>query len=70
MIWFDFQKHFDFRCHLLAFRGKNTTKSWPFKTENNARTLPELLQKNFVKVQKTTFWTHQMVKNDPSKPPK
>ena len=45
---------------------ENTTKSWPFKTENNAQTLPkQLLQSNFEKVQKMTFSTPKIAKNEP-----
>ena len=46
--------------------AENTPRSWPFKVENNAQTLPKQLQNNFEKVQKMTFWTPKMVKNDPS----
>ena len=46
-----------------------TTKSGPFKVENNAQTLPKQLQNNFEKVQKMTFSAPKMDKNDPSKPP-
>ena len=49
----------------LELRKK--TKSCPFKIENSALTLPKQLQNNFEKVQKTTFSTPKMVKNDPSK---
>ena len=47
-----------------------TTKSRPFKAENNAQTLPKQLQNNFEKAQKMTFSTPKMVKKDPSNPPK
>ena len=56
--------------HFSTFGAENTPKSRPFKVENNAQTLPEQLQNNFEKVQKTTFLTPKMVKNDPSKLPK
>ena len=62
--------NFDFHGHLATFRAENTLKSRPFKVKNNAQTLPEQLQNNFEKVQKTTFSTPKMVKNDPSKVPK
>ena len=60
-------KNLDFRGHLSTLRAENTPKSGPFKVENNALTLPKQLQNNFEKVQKTTFSTPKMVKNDPSK---
>ena len=65
-------KNLDFWGHLSTIRAENTPKSWPFKVENNALTLtlPKLLQNNFEKVQKMTFSTPKMVKNDPSKLPK
>ena len=47
-----------------------TTKSGPFKVENNAQTLPKQLQNNFEKIQKMTFSTTKMVKNDTSNQPK
>ena len=50
--------------------GSNITKSGPFKVENNAQTLPKQLQTNFEKVQKMTFSTPKVVKNDPSNLPK
>ena len=56
--------------YLTTFRGINAPKSGPFKYENNAQTLPEQLQSNFEKVQKLTFFTPKMVKNDPSNRPK
>ena len=62
--------NFDFHGHLATFRAENTLKSRPFKVKNNAQTLPEQLQNNFEKVQKTTFSTPKMVKNGPSKVPK
>ena len=63
-------ENLDFRGHLRTFEAENTSKSRPLKVENNAQTLPKQLQNNFEKVQKTTFMTPKMVKNDPSKPPK
>ena len=62
--------NFDFRDHFSPFRAEKTPKSRPFKAENNAQTLPKQLQNNFEKVQKTTFLTPKIAKNDPSKPPK
>ena len=56
--------------YLTTFRGINAPKSGPFKCENNAQTLPKQLQNNFEKVQKSTFLTPKMVKNDPSNRPK
>ena len=63
-------QNLNYRGHLWTFEAKNTPKSGPFKVENNAQTLPKQLQNNFEKVEKTTFSTPKMVKNDPSKPPK
>ena len=60
-------QNLNYRGHLWTFEAENTPKSGPFKVENNALTLPKQLQKNFEKVQKTTFSTPKMVKNDPSK---
>ena len=60
-------ENFDFWGYLNTFWAENTPKSRPFKVENNAQTLPKQLQNNFEKVQKTTFSTPKMVKNDPSK---
>ena len=56
--------------YLTTFRGINAPKSGPFKYENNAQTLPKQLQNNFEKVQKSTFLTPKMVKNEPSNRPK
>ena len=50
--------------------AENTLKSWLFEVKNNAQTLTKQLQNNFEKVQKTTFLTPKIVKNDPSNPPK
>ena len=55
-------KNFDFGGHISTFRAKNTPKSGPSKSKNNALTNPEQLQNNFPKVQKTTFLTPKMVK--------
>ena len=60
-------QNLDFRGHLWTLRAENTPKSGPFKAQNNALTLPKQLQNNFEKVQKTTFSTPKIVKNDPSK---
>ena len=46
--------NFIFRGHASSI-GADTTKSTPFKAENNNQTLPKQVQKNFEKVQKTTF---------------
>ena len=56
--------------YLTTYRGKNATKSGPFKYENNVQTLPKQLQNNFEKVQKSTFLTPKMVENDPLNRPK
>ena len=58
-------ENLDYWGHLSTFGAENTTKSRPFKVENNAQTLPKQLQNNFEKVQKTTFSTPKMAKNDP-----
>ena len=63
-------ENLDFRVHLLTFGGENTPKSRPYQAENNAQKFSKQLQNNFGKVQKSTFLTPKMVKNDPSKPPK
>ena len=51
----------------LVFRGHNTPKSGPFKTKKDAQTLSKQLPNNFEKVQKTTFSTPKIAKNDPLK---
>ena len=53
-----------------VFGAERTRKSSSFNTKNNAQTLPKQLQNNFEKVQKSTFLTPKMVKNDPSNRPK
>ena len=63
-------ENLDYPGDLSTFRAENTPKSGHFKVENNAQTLPKQLLNNFEKVQKTTFLTPKMVKNDPSKLPK
>ena len=45
--------------------GLKTSRIGNFKVENNAQTLPKQVQNNFEKVQKSTFLTSKMVKNDP-----
>ena len=40
----------------------NEPKSWPFKYENSAQTLPKQLQNNFEKGQKMTFLALEMAK--------
>ena len=55
-------KNLDFLTHIWTFGAENTTKSGTFKAKNNAQTLPEQLQNNFEKVEKTTFLTPKMVK--------
>ena len=52
-----FTKNLDFRGQLSTFGAEKTSKSWHFKSKNNAQTLLKLLQNNFEKVQKTTFLT-------------
>ena len=52
-------KNYDFWGLLLTFGAEKTTKSRPFKVENNAQTLPKQLQNNYEKVEKTTFFTPQ-----------
>ena len=60
-------KNFDFRGHLSTCSAENTPKSGPFKYKNNAQTLLKQLQNNFEEVQKSTFLTPKIVKNDPIK---
>ena len=48
--------NFDFRGHISTFRAKNTTKTRPLNAENNALTIPEQRQNNFLKVQTRLFW--------------
>ena len=55
-------ENFDFLGHLSTFGAENTPKSRPFKVKNNAQTLPNQLQNNFEKVQKTTFSNPKMAK--------
>ena len=55
---------------LWVFGAERTQKNASVKTKNNAQTLPKQVQNNFEKVQKTTFLTPKMVKNDPSNRPK
>ena len=59
-------QNLDFRGHLSTFRPENIPKSRLFKAENNAQTLPKQVRNNFEKVEKSTFLTPKMVKNDPS----
>ena len=40
------------------------------RAKKNVQTLTKQLQNNFKKVQKTTFMTQKIVKNDPTKPQK
>ena len=63
-------ENLDYLGDLSTFRAENTPKSGHFKVENNAQTLPKQLQNNFEKVQKMTFSTPKMAKNDPSIWPK
>ena len=56
--------------YLTTFRSINEPKSGPCKYKNKAQTLPKQVQNNFEKVQKSTFLTLKMVKNDPSNQPK
>merc|ERR1712081_158141 len=51
--------------YLTTFRSINAPKSRPFAAENKAQTLPKQVQNNFEKVQKSTFLTPKMIKNDP-----
>ena len=59
---FIIDQNLDFRCHLSTFGAENTLKNRPSESKNNALTIPEQLQNNFQKVQKTTFLTPKMVK--------
>ena len=56
--------------YLTKFRSINAPKSRPFEAINKAQTLPKQVQNNFEKVEKSTFLTPKMVKNDPSNRPK
>ena len=56
--------------YLTTIWAQNKPKIGPFKTENNAQILPKQVQNNFEKVQKSTFLTPKIVKNDPSNRPK
>ena len=49
--------------HLSIFGAEYTTKSWSFKSQKNAETLPEQLHNNFEKVPKTTFLTIKIDNN-------
>ena len=51
--------------YLTTFWAQNTPKSGPFKTENNAQTLPKQVQNNFEKVAKSTFLTPKWSKMTP-----
>ena len=44
--------------------AKNTSKSRPFKMENNAYRLPKQIQNNFEIVQNTFFFTPKIEKKD------
>ena len=59
-------QNLSFQGHLSTFEAQNTPKSRPFEAENKAQTLPKQVQNNFEKVEKSTFLTPKMVKNDPS----
>ena len=63
-------QNLNFQAHLSTFEAQNTPKSRPFEAENKAQTLPKQVQNNFEKVEKSTFLTPKMVKNDPSNRPK
>ena len=56
----------NFLGHLSTFTAENTPKSGPFKTKKNAQTHPKKLPHNLEKVEKSTFLTPKMAKNDPS----
>ena len=56
-----------FRGHLSTFEAQNTPKSRTFEAKNKAETLPKQVQNNFEKVEKSTFLTPKIVKNDHSK---
>ena len=63
-------QNFDFGAHLSTIRAQKTPKSRPFKAKNNAQTLPKIVQNNFEKVEKSSFLTPKIVKNEPSNRPK
>ena len=60
-------ENYNFWGHLSTVGPENARKCWRYQVENNALTLPNQLQNNFEKVEKMTFSTPKMVKNDPSK---
>ena len=60
---------FNFGDHISTFRAKNTPKSGPYKTKNNAQTTSEQLQTNFQKFQKTVFCDPENGQNDPLRGP-
>ena len=47
--------------YFMNLRAETTTKSRPFYTENNTKTISKQLENKFEKVQKTTFWNHKTV---------
>ena len=59
-------ENYDFWGQLSTVGAENTTKSRPFKVKNKVQTLSKQAQNNFEKVEKSTFLTPKMVKNDPS----
>ena len=61
-------KNLIFWSNLSSFRAENKRKTTRFKFQINTQTLPKQLVNKFEKVQKTTFLTPKIVRNDPSKP--
>ena len=57
-------KNLDFRGHLSNSGAEHTPKSGSFKSKNIALILAKQLQNNLEKVQKMTFSTPKMVKNE------
>ena len=58
-------ENLDLWGHLSTVGGENTPKSRPFEAKNKAQTLPNQLQNNFEKVQKSTFLTPKWPKMTP-----
>ena len=55
--------HPPFCINLSTFQAENKPKNRYFNVQSNAYTLPKQLQKNFEKIQNTTFWTPKMAKS-------
>ena len=60
-------ENLNFHGPLSTCKAENTPKYRIFKGANKVQTLLKQLKKKYEKVQKTTFLSPKMVKNDPSK---